>query len=123
MLSAAWGRHNNYNGTYRYLAKIYQLQVEKKPDQDVGRRLALEGLTELPETVVELKGTIRELDNNKTTKFKLWIEDTGHPNLPIRFEYKARSFLRVSFERDPSQQPDARSAGQIESITASNPAA
>ena len=65
-----------------------------------------DGLTDSPEAVVVLKGTIVEIEKNKSFKFSLWTEDNGRPQLPIRFEYKARSFPRVSFERDASQAPN-----------------
>lgn len=105
LLSAAWSRENTFEASYSYLGKDYRIQVEKRPDAETGRRLAQDGLTHSPDAVALLNGTIQELEKDKSVKFKLWIEDTGRPELPIRFEYRARPFLRLSFERDSSQAP------------------
>jgi hypothetical protein len=99
------GQERTFEASYSYLAKDYHMRVEKKADLETGRRMAQEGLTHLPDAVVLLKGTIRELGTDKSVKFKLWIENTARHDLPIRFEYRPRSFLRVSFERDPSLAP------------------
>ncbi len=107
LLSAAWGRDESFEAAYSYLAKDYRMRVEKKPDPQRGQQMAKDGLTNSPESVVLLKGEIQEVGEGKTVHFKLWTEDNGQPGLPIRFEYKARPFLRVSFERDPTQAPSA----------------
>jgi hypothetical protein len=109
LLSAVCDRKNTFEACYSYLARDYRIRVEKRPDPEEGRLLAQDGLTGSPDTVVVLKGTIQELEKNKSFKFRLWTEDTGRPELPIRFEYRVRSFLRLSFERDSSQASADRS--------------
>jgi hypothetical protein len=102
LLSAAWGRESTFEASYSYLSKDYLMRIEKRPDPEAGRRLAEQSLTDSPDTVVQFKGSIYEMEKKKTVRFKLWAEDAGKPHLPIRFEYRARPFLRVSFERDSS---------------------
>ncbi len=63
--------------------KEFQLDAEKTPD---GK------LTRLNAMLTEKKTGIR-------TPFRLWFE-AGQDGLPVRFEYQAKSFLRLTFEAD-----------------------
>jgi hypothetical protein len=42
------------------------------------------------------------LEDGSKTEFRLWFEQGSDSGLPIRFEYRARAFLHLAFEHDPS---------------------
>jgi len=104
VMEAAWSREKETVRRYYWRAKRYRLETERKPDQEMGAKLAEKGLTKRPDQIVELKGKIINETLDEDSSFKLWIEDTDGRPLPLRFEYKARSFLRMTFERDPEQK-------------------
>ena len=53
---------------------------------------------------MRLDAVIREAKSGTETPFRVWY-DVGAPQaLPVRFEYQAKSFLRLVFEADPAAQ-------------------
>lgn len=80
----------------------YALEVEKKPDSSMGSKLAKRSLTQHPSRVVRLVGKARNLKSGKQSKFRFWYEEGAYSLLPLRIEYRPRSFLHLIFEADPA---------------------
>ena len=80
----------------------YALRVEKKPDSSMGSKLADKLLTQHPSRVVRLAGKARNLKSGKQSKFRFWYEEGASSLLPLRIEYRPRSFLHLIFEADPA---------------------
>ncbi|MGH9631443.1 MAG: hypothetical protein ACRD7E_24325 [Bryobacteraceae bacterium] len=85
-----------------YNGKQYKLSTDKRADRRQGARFAALKLTNNPESVVRLRGVIKNYSNGQNTEFKLWLEDAPGQLLPLRIEYHPRSFLKLSFQVDPS---------------------
>ena len=51
-----------------------------------------------PEGLLTVRGRIRNQGTGYQTAFRVWIEDSSDSVVPVRIEYQARSFLRLTFE-------------------------
>lgn len=81
-----------------YGAHPHELQTEKHPDEGAGQRFARAGFACDPERIYKIDGRIRDLVTGKQNRFSLWFEE-GCP-VPLRFDVKVRSFLRLTFEAE-----------------------
>lgn len=68
----------------------------------MGKRFAERKLVAAPDRIVRLSGVMTNLEDGSKSEFKLWFERGKDSSLPIRFEYRARAFLHLAFEHDPS---------------------
>jgi hypothetical protein len=66
----------------------------------MGQQFASKGLVRDAATVWRLNGSIRDLDKDKSGEFKIWFDSTDASAIPIRFEFKPKSFLKLAFEQD-----------------------
>jgi hypothetical protein len=64
------------------------------------KRFTLRGACAADGPLRRLDGEISAWETGRKTTFQLWREPGAHPALPERFEYQAKSFLRLSFRRD-----------------------
>jgi hypothetical protein len=77
-------------GSLVYNGKLFTLETEKQPDA---------GLT-------RLNGTLHETATGQKSTFRLWYEKDSESFLPVKIEYRAKSFLKLIFEKDSTaQQP------------------
>jgi hypothetical protein len=90
--------------TYRsrivFNGKTFQFQADKRPDLKTGGDLRKLGLTSSPATITLLNGTLRNEKTNEVTNFRLWFQQGSANFLPLRFEYKAKSYLRLVFDEE-----------------------
>ena len=98
VMSAAWSGAAETQTTYCYNGERYELRAERKEDRKTARQLLASGVIDNADAVAKVEGRIRNLDNDEKTSFRLWIDARRNRPLPLRFDYKARSFLRVAFE-------------------------
>jgi hypothetical protein len=77
-------------GRYVYSEQEYSLELEAQPPDRNRRRL-------LP-----YRGKIRNLRTGKETLFRIWLEDDSDSIVPVRIEFQARSFLRLTFDALPA---------------------
>ena len=83
---------NKTEGSLVYNSKLYTLETEKQTDAGMMR----------------LNGTLHESATGQKSAFHLWYEKDSDSFLPVRIEYRAKSFLKLVFEKDPTaQQPAA----------------
>jgi hypothetical protein len=73
-------------GRYVYNEQEYQLELDMP--QTRGNR----------EHLLEVRGKIRNLRTNLETPFRVWLADSSDSIVPVRIEFQARSFLRLTFE-------------------------
>lgn len=66
-----------------------------------GREFELRTTKEADGRAIRLNATLREKATGRETPFKVWYEAGAEHLPPLRFEYQARSFLRLTFEFDP----------------------
>jgi alpha-1,6-mannosyltransferase len=100
-----------YNGGH------YLLRFSKQPDARLGRHFAERQLAPDPARLVRLNGVIVHLGDRSRSEFKLWFDPGAEVVLPLRFEYRARAFLNLAFDHDPSlSEPAAISLFQQEAL-------
>lgn len=85
-----------HNGT------LYRLITEKAIDERTGQNLQRAGFVLSPHSVVRLKGTIRRDGQGEETAFHVWFDARSSNPLPLRFEFRPKSYLRLVFDADPA---------------------
>ena len=73
-----------------YNGKQYLLRTHKQRDSSLGAR------------VVRLEATLRNDATGHVTPFAVWFGEGAESQPPLRFEYQARSFLRLTFDSSPA---------------------
>ena len=87
---------NRVSAPFLYNGKHYLLEADKQADTRMGEQFASRKIPITPAKIMRLNGSIRNIATRESTPFKLWFEQ--QQDLPIRFEYKPRSFLNLAFE-------------------------
>jgi hypothetical protein len=73
-------------GRYVYNEQDYLLELNtQKPTSD-----------KVP--LLPVRGKLRNLRTSKETPFRIWLENGSPSPVPVRIEFQARSFLRLTFE-------------------------
>jgi hypothetical protein len=65
----------------------------------MGARLAERKLARA-DRVMRLNASLKEIRTGQVSRFEVWFEPGPECAPPLRFEYQARSFLRLAFEAD-----------------------
>jgi hypothetical protein len=90
------------SGSLIYNAKQFLLRTEKQPDAAMGAHFAERNLVPDASRVILLNARLEECATGQMTSFKVWFESGREHLPPLRFEYQAKSFLRLAFEFDPA---------------------
>lgn len=100
--------------TYAYNGYIYQLETNKQPDAQTGRELTKLHLADNPSNVIRMRGKIRRSGESEQD-FQLWFDRGSDNPLPLRFEYRPRSYLKLVFsaEADRSADPLAEKVDEV----------
>jgi hypothetical protein len=81
--------------------KHFQLDARKEPDETATAWFAGRNLLQSPSSsVTRLNAVITAKLTGEKTPFRLWYEAGREQMPPLRFEYQAKSFLRLTFEAD-----------------------
>jgi hypothetical protein len=92
---------STYRNRIGFNGKTFEFHASKRLDARTGSALRHAGLTTLPDAIVELTGVLRNEKTNEATTFHLWFEQGAANFLPLRFEFKAKSYLRLVFDEKP----------------------
>ena len=88
-----------HNGT------VFRLTIVKSADSKVGAELVRAGLIDSQENATRLNGLIRNEETGSETPFSVWY-DASSPNfLPLRFEFRPKSYLKLIFQADQDRAP------------------
>jgi hypothetical protein len=77
------------SGSLLYNGKEFLLHTDKENDPAMGVR------------AMRMNARLHDCTTGVNTPFKLWYEAGSERQPPLRFEYQAKSFLRLTFEYDP----------------------
>ena len=86
-------------GQIFFNSKRFQLQTWKGKDPSAGAHFAEKNLAAAG-SVMRLNALLTEQRTGENTPFRLWYQEGSEKMPPLKFEYQARSFLRLSFEAD-----------------------
>ena len=96
-------------GSLIYNGKEFELRTAKEADAVASAHFAAKNLVREGARVTRLNATLREYATGRQTPFKVWYEAGSEHMPPLRFEYQAKSFLRLTFEYDPAASgPDIK---------------
>jgi hypothetical protein len=93
---------------YIYHGQEFELETSREPDPKRGEEFAAAGLVKDPSRVLRLDGRSKHLATNSRSAFSIWQDSTDPNGLPLRFEFQPKSFLKLTFERDPSMRVPAQ---------------
>jgi hypothetical protein len=68
--------------------KLHELITEKHPAADSS-------------TAIHMTGVIRDQSGAEVAQFSVWFDPADPSGIPNRIEFRARSFLRLTFESEP----------------------
>jgi hypothetical protein len=85
---------------FLYNGKHYKLDAEKSADNKTSQHLASKNVISSGVTLLRLNGSVLNQESGEKTPFRLWFEKDS--DLPVRFEYKPRSYLNLAFEYVPA---------------------
>ncbi len=88
-----------HNGT------VFRLTIVKSADLKVGAELAREGLIVDQENATRLAGVIRNSKTGLETPFLVWYDASSANILPLRFEFRPKSYLKLTFQADKEASP------------------
>jgi hypothetical protein len=78
--------------------KYFTLRTGKQTDAAMGELLVQRDLATSADRIIRLAGTLQPKSHAERTSFRVWFESGSEHAPPLRFDYQARSFLRLSFE-------------------------
>ena len=90
---------------YVYHGHEFELETTQEPDLSAGKDFAQRQLVKRAEDVVRVEGRSKQLDSTRKTSFTLWKDVHERSGLPLRFEFRPKSFLKLSFEADTAIKP------------------
>ncbi len=96
---------DHYQSRIVFNGKTFQFSAAKRPDARTGSELRKVGLTASAPGIMLLSGALRNEKTNEVSNFRLWFEQGSANFLPLRFEFKPKSYLKLVFDVEPAQQP------------------
>jgi hypothetical protein len=91
-------------------SKKFRLETDKEFDPATGAHFVEKKIVDSADKVVKLSAWLTESKTGQRTPFRLWYEKGAENQPPLRFDYQARSFLRLAFEALPKQGPQSQVA-------------
>jgi len=83
---------------YAYNGRLYRMQLASAGDPKATALYRERGLLPAAGEAVRVTGRVRREEGGKEAEFRLWTPaPPAHP-LPLRIEYQAKSYLRLTFE-------------------------
>ncbi len=101
------------SGLYFFNSKKYRLDTVKEFDPTTGARFVEKKIVATASKVVKLSAWITNTETGNRTPFHLWYEKGAESLPPLRFDYQARSFLKLAFEALPVDAPKATVASAV----------
>lgn len=89
------------NRSFVHNGELLQLRTRKTADPGHGAGFAARGLSQTAQVEL-LNGQIHHVSGRMLSSFQLWFEPGSTGPVPLRFDLRPRSFLRLSFERTPA---------------------
>jgi len=85
---------------YIYHGLEFELETWEQRDPGAGKDFAARNLVHHAEDVVRVEGRSKQMDSSRKVAFTLWKDEQDHSGLPLRFEFRPKSYLKLSFEAD-----------------------
>jgi hypothetical protein len=99
--------HERNTLRYIYHGHEFELTTWEQSDPIAGKEFAERNLVASAGDVMRVEGRSKQLDDGKKAAFTLWKNTRDRSGLPLRFEFRPKSYLKLCFEADPSVKPPA----------------
>lgn len=83
-----------------YAGRLYLLSLQRSQDPKAATYFRGRGLVPKNGDVIKVSCKVRREAGGKESSFRLWVEQGAQRPLPLRFEYQAKSYLRLVFEAE-----------------------
>jgi len=83
---------------YAYNGRMYTLRVERSSDPKAASTYRQLHLIPPTAAVTRISGALWRQAGDKPIEFRLWMEEGAARPLPLRIEYQAKPYLRLTFE-------------------------
>lgn len=113
-------RQSSGRNTLRYIyhGHEFELETREQPDAVAGSEFLQRNLVRRADAVVKVEGRSRQLDNNRKAAFTIWKDCDNRSGLPLRFEFRPKSFLKLTFEADSAVKPPLTASRRREILSA-----
>ncbi len=85
---------------YVYAGRAYRLWLHKAADPKATEYFQKRKLIPPGAKVVRASGKVQREAGGKETQFGIWVEEGNSRPIPLRIEYQAKSYLRLTFEAE-----------------------
>jgi hypothetical protein len=85
---------------YTYSGRRYLMRVTRCEDGKAAAYFHERGLIHRSTSAIRVSGRVRRETDGKETEFRVWVPEPAERPLPLRIEYRAKSFLRLVFEAE-----------------------
>ena len=86
------------DGRYIYAGRAYRIHLTRSADPKAAQSFRERGLLSGAAEAIRISGKLQRELGGKETEFRLWIAGGSERPLPLRIEYRAKSYLRLTFE-------------------------
>jgi hypothetical protein len=100
MLGQLLMRPDCQEGRYSYCGRPYRLRLTRVADPRATAHFRERKLVEGATQVLRVTGRTQREAGGPATDFRLWVASRGQRPLPLRIEYQARPYLRLTFEAE-----------------------
>jgi hypothetical protein len=85
---------------YVYADRMYRLWLHKIADPRATEDFRARKLIAPGANVVRASGKVQREAGGRETQFRIWVEEGNQRPIPLRIEYQAKSYLRLTFEAE-----------------------
>lgn len=85
---------------YVYAGRMYRLWLHRVADPKTTEYFRERKLIAPGAKVVRASGKVQREAGGKETQFRIWVEESSGRPIPLRIEYQAKSYLRLTFEAE-----------------------
>jgi hypothetical protein len=85
---------------YVYAGRLYRLRLRKTADPKATEYFQMRKMISPGSKVIRASGTVQRETGGKGTQFGIWVEEGSRRPIPLRIEYQAKSYLRLTFEAE-----------------------
>lgn len=87
--------------TYIYGSRLYYLTLETTSDEQASAAFRQRNLLHPGGSVVRISGKLRPTAGGKASDFRIWVVAGASRPIPLRIDYRPKSYLRLTFEAVP----------------------
>jgi hypothetical protein len=105
MRTALLSRETKTEQTVIHNGTLFQLTLNRTSDPKAGVEFLKAGLITQESQAMRLTGVIKNAKTGFETPFSVWFDGSSRNIIPLRFEFRPRSYLKLAFQADQQSVP------------------